>query len=404
MFFRDITQRKKADEKIRRKTEQLDIIAEMNTELLNSSDWSKVIEKVFAKVGQCIKADRVYYFQNSVNEITGELESTQRLEWSSGKVAPQINNPKLQDIPLSDIQELVGPLTRKKRFMAIVGEMQDTVTKRLLFEQDIKSVLALPIFVNKTFWGFIGFDDCHSERDWDRDDISFLKTITNNLSTAIETSMTNKELEHSYKELNKSKRIYQDLFDFSPQPMWIFDPQTLYFLNVNKAAITKYGYTLEEFKEMTIRDIRSKSQIGFLEKYLEESNKNDRDSYAGVFLHTLKSGETINVEIYSNDIEYGGRTVRLVLASDITEKQEYISTIETQNKKLRDIAWTQSHVVRAPLSRLLGVINLLQLEPDDSDDVPFLLEQVKLSGEELDNIVQKIVAETRSMDIKTEAK
>jgi len=92
--------------------------------------------------------------------------------------------------------------------------------------------------------------------------------------------------------------------------------------------------------------------------------------------------------------------VRLVLASDITDKQEYVSTIETQNKKLRDIAWTQSHVVRAPLSRLLGVINLLDLEPDDSDDVPFLLEQVKLSGEELDRIVQKIVAETRLMDIK----
>lgn len=151
----------------------------------------------------------------------------------------------------------------------------------------------------------------------------------------------------------------------------------------------------------TIRDIRPNSEIGLLEKNLEESKKRGRDSYAEIFLHTLKSGETICVEVYSSDIEYGGRTVRLVLASDITEKQEYISTIETQNKKLRDIAWTQSHVVRAPLSRILGVINLLDLEPDDSEDVPFLLEQVKRSGQELDSIVQKIVAETRLMDIKT---
>lgn len=401
VFFRDITQRKMDDAKIRRRTEQLDIIAEMNTELLNSSDWFKVIEKMFAKVGACIKADRVYYFQNSVNGKTGQLETSQRLEWSSEKVYSQINDPKLQDIPFSNFSDVVEPLTRKRQFVAIVGEMQDTVTKRLLLEQGVKSILALPLFVNKTFWGFIGFDDCHGERYWDRDDISFLKSITTNLSTAIETSMTNRELEHSYRELNKSKRIYQDLFDFSPQPMWIFDPQTLYFLNVNKAAITKYGYTLEEFKGMTLRDIRPKSQIGFLEKYLEENNKDDRDSYAGVFIHTLKSGETVCVEIYSNDIEYDGRTVRLALASDITEKQEYISTIETQNKKLRDIAWTQSHVVRAPLSRLLGVINLLDLETDDSEHVPFLLEQIKVSGEELDNIVQKIVAETRSMDIKT---
>src|SRR5690606_16639353 len=100
----------------------------------------------------------------------------------------------------------------------------------------------------------------------------------------------------------------------------------------------------EEFKNMTIKDIRPKNHMGFLEKSLEERQRKDRDSYAGVFFHTLKSGETICVEIYSNDIEYEGRTVRLVLASDITEKQEYVSTIETQNKKLRDIAWTQSHV------------------------------------------------------------
>src|SRR5690606_10073344 len=69
-------------------------------------------------------------------------------------------------------------------------------------------------------------------------------------------------------KLNKNKKIYQDLFDFSPQPMWIFDPSTLNFLNVNKAAINKYGYTLEEFKKMTIKDIRPKNHMGFLEKSL----------------------------------------------------------------------------------------------------------------------------------------
>src|SRR5690606_22644471 len=70
--------------------------------------------------------------------------------------------------------------------------------------------------------------------------------------------------------LNKNKKVYRDLFNFSPQPMWIFDPSTLYFLNVNQAAITKYGYTLEEFMSMTIKDIRPKDQLEFLNKNLEE--------------------------------------------------------------------------------------------------------------------------------------
>src|SRR5690606_7282001 len=101
-----------------------------------------------------------------------------------------------QGIPFSVIQDFVEPLTRKEQFVAIVNEMQDTETKRLLLEQGVKSIFALPILIDRTFWGFIGFDDCQSERDWDQDDISFLKTITTNLSTAIETSITNKELEH----------------------------------------------------------------------------------------------------------------------------------------------------------------------------------------------------------------
>ena len=120
---------------------------------------------------------------------------------------------------------------------------------------------------------------------------------------------------------------------------------------------------------------------------------------AGIFFHTLKSGATICVEIFSSEIEFEGRAVRLVLANDITEKQEYIDTIEIQNKKLRIIAWTQSHVLRSPLSRILGIINLLDMEPKDSEDVPFLLEQIKVSSNELDKIIRKIVSETNSIGI-----
>lgn len=219
VFFRDITQRKKTNEKILYKTKQLDIIAEMNTELLNYDDWFKVIEKAFGKVGECVKADRIYYFQNSFNEKTGELETSQRLEWNNEGVPSQINNPKLQRISFSKIQDFVEPLTHKKPFAAIVSEMQETETKRLLLEQGIKSILVLPFFINKSFWGFIGFDDCHNERNWSHDDISFLKTITTNLSTAIETSMTSKELERSYAEKNQILESIGDAF-FAVEKDW----------------------------------------------------------------------------------------------------------------------------------------------------------------------------------------
>ena len=56
------------------------------------------------------------------------------------------------------------------------------------------------------------------------------------------------------------------LFYCHPDPMWIYDRETLRFLDVNDAAIAKYGYSRDEFLAMTIKDIRPKEEVpGLLE-------------------------------------------------------------------------------------------------------------------------------------------
>src|SRR3569833_216549 len=69
------------------------------------------------------------------------------------------------------------------------------------------------------------------------------------------------ERKRATSELEESKKRYSDLFHLSPQPMWVFDMDTLRFLNVNDAAATQYGYTREEFLSMTIRDIRPANEL-----------------------------------------------------------------------------------------------------------------------------------------------
>jgi hypothetical protein len=58
-------------------------------------------------------------------------------------------------------------------------------------------------------------------------------------------------------------------------------------------------------------------------------------------------------------------------AKNVTERLHHQKTIEIQNKKLRDIAWTQSHVVRAPISRILGIINLLEGQENSLEEFLF---------------------------------
>lgn len=201
--------------------------------------------------------------------------------------------------------------------------------------------------------------------------------------------------------LSKTKKTYQDLFNLSPQPMWLYDLTTLYFLDVNQAAIKKYGYTYEEFLNMTLHDIRPESEYPALERRLAQKELREKEQFAGFYIHSLKSGEQIHVEIFSSSIEYEDKLVRLVLANDVTDKMNHIKKIEEQNTKLKNIAWTQSHELRTPLSRILGIINLLELEAFKSEDLPMLMDNLRKSGNELDVIVQKIVNESQSLNLDT---
>ena len=79
-------------------------------------------------------------------------------------------------------------------------------------------------------------------------------------------------------------------------------------------------------------------------------------------------------------------------------RNNYIKHIEIQNNNLNQIAWTQSHILRAPLSRILGIVHLLQEHEIDSEELSFLLEQIKISSNEMDTVVRKIVENTKTVD------
>jgi len=94
-----------------------------------------------------------------------------------------------------------------------------------------------------------------------------------------------------------------------------------------------------------------------------------------------------------------GNTTRIIGAmQDITEIQNYIQTIEDHNSRLKDIAWTQSHVVRAPLARIMGLVDLIQSYPN-IDEQSQLLEHINTSAKELDGIIRNITSKTEDVTL-----
>ena len=119
--------------------------------------------------------------------------------------------------------------------------------------------------------------------------------------------------------LKVSEEKYRTIFFKSPLPKWIFDQETLYFLEVNDAAVEHYGYSRDEFLAKTIMDIRPREDINDLMNDISRIKKNP-GIRRGTWRHVKKNGELIVVETTAHQITYMGRKARLVVANDITKK------------------------------------------------------------------------------------
>jgi PAS domain S-box-containing protein len=179
--------------------------------------------------------------------------------------------------------------------------------------------------------------------------------------------------------------------------MWVFEKETLQFLDVNDAAIKKYGFTEEEFLKMKISDIICESKLeNNPEKPIDSPLKSE--IYLNRETHYTKSKQKIDVQIESAPIEFNELEAQMVVVNDITDQIRHIATIEEQNKTFREIAWIQSHVVRAPLSRLMGLINLLDLKDSETSEENLeLINYIKNSAEELDKIIRDISKKSESI-------
>lgn len=191
--------------------------------------------------------------------------------------------------------------------------------------------------------------------------------------------------------LDASERYFRNTFEANPVPMYVFDMENGKFLHANDAACTKYGYTKEEFLQMNIVDIRPQSESSKLMDLTSMINNRD---YSGILIHINKNKEVFPVEIETNTIRFEEREARLVLATDVSERINYIQKIERQNKDLKEIAWIQSHLVRAPLANIMSLTEFLIKYP--GEDTQQTLNFLNDSSKKLNMAIESIVGQAGS--------
>ncbi|HMJ47742.1 MAG TPA: PAS domain S-box protein [Ferruginibacter sp.] len=136
-------------------------------------------------------------------------------------------------------------------------------------------------------------------------------------------------------EVKSSELKYRLLFNQNPLPMWMITTDDRTFLDVNAAAMAFYGYTKDEFLNMSILDIRPQEEAGRIKK---TEFKTPGISDVGIWTHQKKDGTKVRVHIITHDIMYEGKYAKLVLANDVTDRMIAEDKLKKSHEDFRQLA------------------------------------------------------------------
>jgi PAS domain S-box-containing protein len=267
VVMRDITERKRTEGELRRRDAILAALGTTLGRFLKAAPLEGNIHSLLAELGKTAEVSRVYVFENHLDE-DGILRTSQRYEWVAPGITPQTDNPDMQNFPWQ-----AGGFERWERTLAkgeiIQGHVRDfpPSEQSVLAPQDIKSILVVPIFDDSRWWGFIGFDDCMSEREWPVSAVEALKITAGTLGAFI-------QYRRADEALRKTEQTLDAILFASPVGIALFRNGTLGW--ANNAMCTMLGYEegslLGKNAEILYADVEEYQRVG-CELYSEIAKK-----------------------------------------------------------------------------------------------------------------------------------
>jgi PAS domain S-box-containing protein len=344
----DITERKQIEERLQEQDRLLRGVAQATHVLLTLPNDDEAIPAALAILGRMMAADRAYIFENvtfspptTATELTETAVSiNQKFTWVNERYKPHNTPYKLKN--LSYTHYLPGWYDILVKHEPIAGLVKDFAPpiRSLLESYHVISIIVVPLHFNGQFWGFVGLDDCHQERQWTPYEIFALKVVGDSIRGTL--------ARQQYKEsLRQSEARFRSIIEHSRDGIFIVDREGIIrFVNPAAEALYKAlpGAMIDKHLCAPV-DVKPKAEFKFAD---EEGQHHDG-------------------ELQLSEIEWEGEPLILASLRDITERKQ--AEIELQrNKEIAEAAnrfkslflAAMSHEIRTPMNGVLGMTQLLR--------------------------------------------
>jgi two-component system cell cycle sensor histidine kinase/response regulator CckA len=250
------------------------------------------------------------------------------------------------------------------------------------------SWLGVPLKTPTATIGVLVVQHYENENAYDMRDLEFLDSVGGHIALAIERR-------RAEEALRKSESMFRLLFAHNPLPTWVIDNETMQFIQVNDAAVRQYGYSLEEFEEMTAFDIRPPEEHQNFRDQIKDDGGLVR--FQGVAKHRKKDGKIIEADIIAHQLDYAGRRVRLVVAQDISERHLLEEQLRQAQKMeaIGRLAGGVAHDFNNLLMVIKGHTELLLNALPPSDHISRKIEQIDRSADRATALTRQLLAFSR---------
>ena len=295
--------------------------------LAGAAPWETDIAEVLARLGTAAGVSRVYIFENHLDAY-GRLCSRQRYEWVAEGITPQIDNPLLKGFDYVDVGwgRWAEALSRGEVMAADTRDLP-AAERPELEAQDVRSIALVPIHVEGVWWGFIGFDECTTEREWLPSDVVALRAAADTLAAAIQRTRTERRL-------RAQQAQYRAVFEATGDGLVISDPQGR-LVEANPAFHRMHAYSPGELAGARPETWTHPEDLTAVTDFLSAVPQ------AGAAIrvrHVRKDGTIFPVDVRADFVVFSGEPHTLTVVRDATETANAMDLLHRRVAALARVA------------------------------------------------------------------